>query len=121
MLMKRTERTCGPVPAMQTAERRVAETTVDAALQRLSASGVDASRAAVRALLIAEQKLDELGVRCDLVERLMNLEQGYRAVGLDGHPSDVLRRVVRSGRDEDDHDHGLGYSSRRRRVADGTG
>ena len=94
MLMKHA-RKCDPVPAMQAAERRVVESTVDAALSRLATHGVEVSRAAVRALLIAEHKLDELGVRCDLLERLINLESGYRAVGLGGHPSEVLRRAVR--------------------------
>ena len=102
-MLKKHARTCGPVPAMQTAERRVAETTVDAALQRLSASGVEVSRAAARSLLIAEQKLDELGVRCDLVARLITLEQTYASLGLgergrsrQGRPARALSQAAAS-------------------------
>lgn len=85
MLMKHA-RECDPVPAMQTVEHRVAESTVDAALQRLAASGVDASRAVARSLLVAEFALGDLGVECDLVGRLVVLEAQYAAAGL-RHPA----------------------------------
>lgn len=81
-MLMRSARERGSAPAMQTAERRVAEDCVDNALRRCAAAGIDVSRASVRALLIAEMKLSELGVACDLVERMIELDDRYASMGL---------------------------------------
>ena len=91
-MLKRTARKRDSAPAMQTSERRVAESCVDNALRRCAATGIDVTRGSIRALLIAEMKLSELGVECDLVGRMIELEQHYVDLGMRSTPR-VQRRA----------------------------
>lgn len=82
MLMKSAPQRCDAAPAMQMSERRVAESCVDNALKRCAATGLDVPRASIHTMLAAEMKLSELGVTCDLVGRMIELEKQCDRRGL---------------------------------------
>ena len=72
MSMSQSTSSCGSAPAMQTAESRVADTCVHSAIKRCAAVGIHVTYASVKALLVAEMKLGELGVHCDLIGRMLD-------------------------------------------------
>lgn len=94
-MFMRTARERDSASAMQTAERRVAESCVDNAIRRCAATGIDVTRGSMRALLVAEMKLSELGVACDLVGQMIELEQHYVAMGMRGTLEPRVQRVQR--------------------------
>ena len=61
---------------LDTATLRITDSVVEDGVSRCVSHGVKADPSAVRALLIAELKLSDLGVVCDFIERYINIHIG---------------------------------------------
>jgi len=85
--------------AMENAASRVSEACIDDALAKLVAAGLKAAKPSIRIILEAEQALDALGVQCDLIERVIKLEQRGQALG---QPVGAMFQAVAASRGEVD-------------------